>query len=256
MKQNIEYTFDPITRKVHVVGDVLNSAIMECSLEYAFVPDMQAEEEREYFGIPTLSKEAHRICSDATYAEKQRKKPQSFIGKYEFLSNMYLCTVIIGDMAFPSAENAYQAMKCKTRKEMEEFQYITPYEAKKRGAEVDLRSNWKEIKDKVMKKVLQAKFEDQELAVELLHTDNMLLCEKNYWGDTEWGKCYVEKHEDIYFDEEYVCSRSWHEWQGENKLGKLLCEVRQEIKDSHVYDPYLIGYAEQADVDVDWIGRK
>lgn len=251
------------------------AAILTSSLEYSFVPDMTAEQpvifSEDYFGIPSMASQMRKLASDMSYAKKQREQPQSFVGKYEFLSNMYLCTVIIGDMVFPSAENAFQAMKCKTRKEMEQFQYITPYEAKKRGSEVDIRSNWNEIRDKVMKKVLQAKFEDQELAIELLRTDDMFLCEKNFWGDTYWGKAPVEITH-YYVDNKEVDKQSYFKAfrsekpvacqkivekkiLGENKLGKLLCEVRKEIKESHVYDLYLTGYSEQADINIEWLGR-
>ena len=225
----------------------------------------------DYFGIPSMASQMRIMASDMSYAKKQREQPQSFTGKYEFLSNMYLCTIIIGDLVFPSAENAYQAMKCKTRKEMEQFQNITPYEAKKRGAEVELRSNWEDIKDKVMKKILEAKFEDQELAVELLKTEGMYLCEKNYWGDTYWGKAPVEithyfvdgkevdakTYNKSFRSAEPVTQKKTTEKKviGENKLGKLLCEVRDEIIDSHVYDLYLKGYSEQANINLDWIGR-
>ncbi|MBO7423142.1 MAG: NADAR family protein [Oscillospiraceae bacterium] len=257
MKNSISINWNSDSRKVEVKGDLFRSAIMDASLEYAFVPDMSAEEERGYFGIPTLKQEIDRFCSDESYAKRQKDKPQSFVGKWEFLSNMYLSSVIIGDMVFPSAENAFQAMKCKTRAEMAEFQFITPYEAKKRGAKVELRSNWNEIRDKVMKKVLEAKFEDQELAIQLLETGDMYLCEKNWWNDEYWGKCWAWKYEDIYDDQgEYAGVRKYRKWEGENRLGKLLCEVREEIRASHIYDPYLTGYAEQADIEVDWIGKK
>ena len=260
-----------------VAGKPDSISTMLCSLNLEHnAPKQDIRDQHEwfyedYFGVPSLAYQMRAVASDNSYAKKQREQPQSFIGKYEFLSNMYLCTVIIGDLVFPSAENAFQAMKCKTHKEMEEFQFITPYEAKKRGAEVDLRSNWNEIRDKVMKKVLKAKFEDQELAVELLHTDDMLLCEKNYWGDTYWGKAPVEiihyfvdgaeVDKQTYFkafrsDKPVNCQKTMEKkLLGENKLGKLLCEVRQEIKDSHCYDLYLHGYQEQADINIDWLGR-
>lgn len=251
-------------------GKKVESAILSSSLEYAFEPDMSVEEPREYFGIPSMYKTMRSMVSDAEYAKKQREKPQSFIGKWEFLSNMYLSPVILGDMVFPSAENAYQAMKCKTHAEMEQFQYCTPYEAKRLGAEVDVRSNWDDIKVKVMKKILEAKFEDQELAIQLLNTGDMLLCEKNYWGDDFWGKTLKEETH-YYADCEEITAREYNvklnagnavlqkttkkTIKGENMLGKLLCQVREEIRASHVYDPYLTGYAEQADVNVDWLGR-
>lgn len=236
-----------------VVEEAKGAAISSGALEYAFVPDMSERQDdttRYYDGIPTMAQQIDWLASDLNWEKKQKTKPQSFTGAYEFLSNMFLCTVILGDMVFPSAENAYQAMKCKTRKQMEEFQYITPYEARKRGNDVDLRTGWNDIRLKVMKKVLQAKFEDQELANMLLRTEDMFLCELNYWGDTFWGKApVVETHEVKDGD----ITRKWTEKKikGENHLGKLLCEVREEIRKSGAYSTWL--QMEQADVDPDWL---
>lgn len=238
-------------------------ATMLCSLNLEHdEPKEDIREVREqfyedYFGIPSLAQQMGRLASDMSYSKRMKEKPQSFVGEYEFLSNMYLCSVIIKtkdgeEMAFPSAENAFQAMKCKTRKEMEQFQTITPYEAKKLGAKVELRSNWVEIRDKVMKTVLRAKFEDQELAIQLLKTDDMALCEKNYWNDQYWGKTVGQEEIEI-SGAAGMLYKTKH--FGENKLGKMLCEIRQEIRDSHAYDLYLGTYAEQADINVDWLGK-
>ena len=233
--------------------EATGSALLSSSLEYVFEPNMSDRQEdttRYYDGIPTLGQELDWLASDLNWEKKQTSKPQSFIGQYEFLSNMHLCTVIIGDMVFPSAENAFQAMKCKTHKQMEEFQHITPYEARRRGKDIDVRSNWDKIRIPVMKKVLQAKFEDQELADKLLRTEDMFLCELNYWGDTFWGKApVVEHHKEV--DGDVIREWTTRKIKGENHLGKLLCEIREEIRESGAYSTWL--NMEQADVDPDWL---
>ena len=245
------------------------SAILSSSLEYAFVPDMSIEDEREYDSVQTLGQQLGHLASDMSWARKQKEYPQSFVGEYAFLSNMYITPVIIGEMVFPSAENAFQAMKCKTRKQMEQFQTCTPQEAKRIGKEIDCRSNWDQLRIPVMRKILEAKFEDDDLAVKLLKTEDQQLCEKNYWNDSFWGKCWVERDLFLIAGEE-VSQREWlarqeepghsftkkHErkFTGENHLGKLLCEVREKIRKTGHYEQYLKLYAEQANIDIAWLG--
>ena len=57
---------------------------------------------------------------------------------------------------------------------------------------------------------LRLKFAIPELAEKLLATGEAELIEGNSWGDTTWGV-----YKDI----------------GENRLGKLLMQVRQELKE-------------------------
>ena len=60
-----------------------------------------------------------------------------------------------------------------------------------------------------MRDCLRLKFEIPELREALLNTDNAKLIEGNWWGDKFWGIC---------------------NGVGENNLGKLLMEVRDEIR--------------------------
>ena len=245
-------------------NEVLGSPLFSWSLDGAFVSDMEDHYSRQYEtydGIPSMAQYMGRLASDQAWAKKQKEKPNSFVGDYAFLSNMYLLAdhpIEINGMCFYSVENAYQAMKCRTLREMEQFQFITPYEAKELGKKVQLRSNWDRDKIKIMRKLLRLKFQDPDLAIKLLETEDMFLCHKNWWGDTYWGKCY-EKIEHLVVDgEEVDCPQYimalesdephvtayWTErkWVGENHLGKLLCEVREEIRKSGVYKDYLQQY--------------
>jgi predicted NAD-dependent protein-ADP-ribosyltransferase YbiA (DUF1768 family) len=60
-----------------------------------------------------------------------------------------------------------------------------------------------------MLSALRIKFKNPELRAMLLTTGDEELIEGNWWRDTYWGVC---------------------EGIGQNKLGKLLMQVREEIK--------------------------
>lgn len=61
---------------------------------------------------------------------------------------------------------------------------------------------------------LRLKFTDPELKSKLLATGDEELVEGNTWHDRTWGRC--------------VCSKCGG--QGQNLLGQLLMELREEIK--------------------------
>lgn len=133
-----------------------------------------------------------------------------FRGKYEFLSNMYPTILYIGDEIYPSAEHAFQAMKCLDKDERIAMSTCrSSKEAKAAGRLVKLRPDWEEVKVDMMYKVLKAKFENPELAQKLRDTNGETLVEGNTWGDDFWG----------------VNSKG----QGRNMLGNLLMQVRKEI---------------------------
>ena len=79
---------------------------------------------------------------------------------------------------------------------------------KKMGRSVSLRPDWEDIKDDVMLEGLYRKFTNDELAEWLLDTGDEELVEGNWWGDRYWGVC---------------------NGIGQNKLGKLLMKVREEL---------------------------
>lgn len=133
-----------------------------------------------------------------------------FSGSHSFLSNFYPCKVTIDGRTYISAEHAFQAMKCLDENEKLSVALCsTPQEAKKAGRHVKLRPDWEYVKVDVMKEVVQSKFEDPELMQKLLDTHNEEIVEGNTWGDTFWGV---------------------YKGQGENMLGKILMEVREEAR--------------------------
>lgn len=134
---------------------------------------------------------------------------KSFTGKYKFLSNFYPHQMRWRGLSYPSIEHAFQASKVLSNKERQKFTMGTPGHAKKLGQQVKLREDWEEVKVGVMKALLHIKFAKSPLRGELLATEHEVLVEDNDWGDTFWGTCNGE---------------------GKNVLGKLLMEVRSEIR--------------------------
>ena len=85
------------------------------------------------------------------------------------------------------------------------------------GRHCTIRKDWEEVKEQVMYKALVEKFSIPELQKALLATGDEELIEGNYWHDNTWGDCYCDRCKDI---------------KGQNLLGKLLMQVRDELKSS------------------------
>ena len=145
-----------------------------------------------------------------------------FSGTYEFLSNFHLCDISFEGLTYGSVEAAFQAAKIKmdtpsmTNELREPFVYMTPSKAKRAGRRCTLRPDWEEVKDGVMLDILRYKFtQHPDLAAKLLATGDAELIEGTTWHDNYWGNCTCEK----------CIGKS-----GKNQLGKLLMQVREEIK--------------------------
>jgi ribA/ribD-fused uncharacterized protein len=91
----------------------------------------------------------------------------------------------------------------------------TPGKAKYMGRRVALRSDWEEVKTKVMELGLQLKFTDTTLAEKLLATNDEELVEGNWWHDNIWGSC--------------MCDKCIH-ITGQNMLGILLMDLRKKMR--------------------------
>lgn len=131
-----------------------------------------------------------------------------FKDEYRFLSNFYPA---LGS----TVEHQYQAAKTLDKDWARRIlQSRTAGEAKRAGRNAPLRPDWDEVKIPVMRELLVRKFSNPELREKLVATANFLLVEGNWWHDNFWGKCY--------------CARC-HTKVGENHLGKLLMEIRNDI---------------------------
>lgn len=152
-----------------------------------------------------------------------RKVPEQirgFSGAYRWLSNF------VGHPGEPTVEHMYQAAKVLVpdtewdslpadRKSAvrEAFTMIvkapSPGEAKRLGKAANVRPDWDEVKLSVMRALLVKKFEREPFRSKLIATGDAEIIEDNHWGDTFWG----------------VCRGS-----GENHLGRLLMEIRAELR--------------------------
>lgn len=133
-----------------------------------------------------------------------------FTGRHRFLSNFWPCFVYLDGLRYVCVESAYQAAKTNCELTRGKFQCMSPSEAKRRGAKLPLPTDWDERKTEVMRNLLRQKFAPGSLLAQRLHlTGNAELIEGNTWGDTFWGR---------------------YNGVGENHLGRLLMEIRQELR--------------------------
>ena len=138
-----------------------------------------------------------------------------FENEFEFLSNFSKSEIILDGIIYPTVEHFFQAMKTKDPIQRAEIAAApTPGKAKRLGRQVQLRSDWEEIKEQVMEDGLRLKFADPELKAKLLATGDKYLEEGNTWHDNYWGVCYCVNCQDI---------------MGKNHLGKLLMKLRTEF---------------------------
>jgi ribA/ribD-fused uncharacterized protein len=134
-----------------------------------------------------------------------------FFGEYRFLSNFWPVEVQFDGEIYPSVEHGYQAAKCLELSARDEIRRAArPGKAKKLGGRGQVRPDWEQIRVEVMRELVRQKFvSHRDLAEMLLATENAELVEENTWGDTFWGVC---------------------DGAGENRLGRILMDVREEIR--------------------------
>lgn len=144
-----------------------------------------------------------------------------FTGPYSFLSNFYPCRVTFYGMAFSSVEAAFQAAKCADPDDRAQFLKLNPAEAKRRGRQVAMRSDWEARKMTIMHNLLVHKFEENhELIPMLLATGTSVLVDGNNWHDNFWGIC--------------TCSGCRGRC-GRNNLGRMLMKLRTEYMNAAVH---------------------
>ena len=141
------------------------------------------------------------------------EKVTRFSDKFEFLSNFSSSKIEYQGIIYPTVEHAYQAAKTMDMDKRQEIAYLrTPRAAKKAGKKLHLRKEWDDIKLRIMETLLREKFKCPILKRCLIDTGDVILEEGNTWYDVFWG----------------VDLRTG---RGENHLGKLLMEIRQEFLD-------------------------
>jgi ribA/ribD-fused uncharacterized protein len=140
-----------------------------------------------------------------------------FDDEYDFLSNLFEEEVIHNGIKYPSAEHAFQAMKTSDVNEQSKIiEASSPSKAKLLGRKLTIKDNWEKIQEKEMYEVCLSKFKNNEnLKKKLLDTGNLTLVNGNSGGDNYWG---------MYIDKDIM--------DGDNKLGRILMQVREELKNS------------------------
>ena len=170
-----------------------------------------------------------------------------FFNEWRNLSNYGVGELTIDGIRFPSRENAYHWFKgilggedpksehmtrfhsaCINADKTEVLSVYTPNQAKQAGKKVKLHPDWdSRLKYGVMRECIKAALNENEfLRVLLLSTGDAELEESNWWHDVYWGRCVGTL---TLNGEERKCKHAPHEPIGENNLGKLLMELRDEV---------------------------
>lgn len=132
-----------------------------------------------------------------------------------FLSNFFMNSITYNGKEYKSVEHAYQACKADNEAEHDWIRTMdSAGKAKRNGMKVHLRKDWESIKLGLMLELLRIKFSDPDLKKKLIDTKNYELVEGNYWHDNFFGNCTCQNCKSII---------------GENKLGKMLMQVRDEF---------------------------
>jgi ribA/ribD-fused uncharacterized protein len=135
----------------------------------------------------------------------------AFRGRWTKLSNYSSCVVFYEGHAYQSVEHAYQAQKSTDPAIQKAIRdCATPATAKKLARSVLMREDWETVKIPIMRDLLREKFSQEPERTILLETDQAELVEGNWWGDAFWGQCPLGT--------------------GQNWLGKLLMEVRDDLR--------------------------
>ena len=145
--------------------------------------------------------------------KKEARGPiHGFQSQDRWLSNMWPVEFVINGVKFASVENAYQASKLFGQRELvEKFARMPALEAKREIKKLDITTpGFHDKKLRFMKMFLVKKFQEPHLREKLFLTGNVHIEETNDWGDTFFGCC--------------------PQGIGQNYLGRLIMEVREEIR--------------------------
>lgn len=136
-----------------------------------------------------------------------------FRDKYAFLSNMYSCKIHYDGEEFPCVETAFQYAKTHDASMFttDKGYFVNGFVARKIGRSCPLPKFWDQIRMPIMYELLEDKFyHNEKLRQALKDTGDIWIQEDNTWGDKFWGICNGE---------------------GQNMLGKMIMEIRQNIQD-------------------------
>ena len=137
-----------------------------------------------------------------------------FLGRYFFLSTSALSSAKFDGDLYPSVAQAFAAAKTLDLDVRAKLRGLcNPAWSNKLDRQGAVRPDWDAVKIGIMRQLLRDKFSEPKLAEALLDTGDAELVEGNVWGNNFWGLS---------------------EGRGENMLGRLLMQVRGEIRSSRI----------------------
>lgn len=143
-----------------------------------------------------------------------------FKNDFDFLSNMYPCTVTYKGITYKCSEAAFQAQKYSDINIQKEFAEYDGKQAKYHGGprgdhklSAAQKEEWNAKRVSVMEEVVRAKFEqNDDLKQKLIETGGVMIYEgRSFRPDKFWGI-------------------SLKTMEGQNHLGVILMKVRDSIK--------------------------
>jgi len=130
--------------------------------------------------------------------------------RYSEFSNFYRSPIKLDGYVWPTVEHYYQAQKTTDIKDQDRIRSAeTPGKAKRLGRNIHIREDWEDIKVDVMRRAIRAKFTQYKDLRDLLLSTNDASLHENSPHDMFWGV------------------------HGKDMLGKILMELRGEIKDGN-----------------------
>ena len=148
-----------------------------------------------------------------------------FRGYKYVLSNFYYCKLVIDGKKYNSSEKAYQVMKAKFHKnkaiedELMEAHFVS--DVKKISEKIQVSAEWIDQRVDVMRKILRAKADQsQTYRKKLLNCKGQIV--EAIRGDLFWSAG---------LDEKELRELPRERWPGQNVLGQLHMELRDELEE-------------------------
>lgn len=118
--------------------------------------------------------------------KSQRTIKFSITKNNKWLSNMYLCDIVVDGVKYNSVEDYYQTAKFNHHNKYRTWYYSTaPMVIKQLSKQLDLDPSWYQVKQSIMKRGMLAKYSRPEFKQALIRTGNARLFEDTtdlYWG--------------------------------------------------------------------------
>lgn len=130
-------------------------------------------------------------------------------GDYEFLAMTYNHPITVDGLTYTNAEAAFWAQRIADKNARVKLTRLSPMKARAKALQAYPIDDWDEIKDDILKHILEIKFSDDVLKKKLLDTGSMKILNNNTYRDEYYG---------IY------------NGKGKNILGKMIMNLRESLR--------------------------